>query len=291
MLQFRYHLLLLLTAAIWGFAFVAQRLGNAHIDPFLFNGLRFGMGALSVWLLALVKGRKELRFSRGGLLLGLVLFTASSLQQVGLIWTSAGAAGFITGLYIVFVPLIGIARKQAISSKLIVALLLSLGGLVLLNDFSDLKVSAANGLVLLGAFFWAVHVQYTDKCRQELDTLSLVINQYTVAAFGSLIVSLLLNRNNLGDPELLLRISRASWPLVYGGIFSVGIAFSLQAYAQKHVAPSPAALILCTEGVFALISGYLVLHEKIGLASILGAGLITGGMVLALLPGRKASRA
>lgn len=291
MLRFKYHLLLLLTAAIWGFAFVAQRLGNEHIDPFLFNGLRFGMGALFVWILALLTGRKQLRFSRGGLLLGLVLFTASSLQQVGLIWTSAGAAGFITGLYIVFVPLIGLIRKQAVSGKLIGALLLSIGGLVLLNDFSDLRISAANGLVLLGAVFWAVHVQYTDKCRQELDTLSLVINQYTVAAFGSLIVSLLLNRNNLGDPELLLRISRASWPVIYGGIFSVGIAFSLQAYAQKHVAPSPAALILCTEGVFAMISGYLVLHEKIDLYSVMGAFLISGGMILALLPGRKLSSA
>jgi len=291
LIKYKYHFLLLLTAAIWGFAFVAQRLGNAHIDPFLFNGLRFGIGAVSVWLLALVSGTKAIRFSTGGLLLGLVLFTASSLQQVGLVWTTAGAAGFITGLYIVFVPLIGLVRKQAISPRLIMALVLSLGGLVLMNDFSDLTVSAANGLVLIGAVFWAVHVQYTDKCRQKQDTLSLVINQYTVAALASLLVSLVLNWDSLGEVELLYRIGRAGWPLLYGGLFSVGIAFSLQAYAQKHVAPTPAALILCTEGVFALISGFLVLKERIDLSSVMGAVLISIGMILALLPGKKANPA
>jgi len=274
-------LLLVLTAAIWGFAFVAQRVGNRHLDPFLYNGLRFALGAVSVALVASLWKKGHTKLNRDILLLGLVLFTASSLQQIGLVWTSAGAGGFITGLYVVFVPLIGILRKQRLGSKLLIALPLSVAGLALMNDFTDLMISMGNGLVLLSAVFWAMHVQLIDKLRTRYDALDLATGQYTIAAAASLLIAL--GSLLLKDPHSLSSMSealtKAGPAILYGGIFSVGIAFSLQTYAQKMVAPTAAAIILSSEGIFALIGGATILSEAIKTRTLVGAAM----MLLAIL--------
>jgi drug/metabolite transporter (DMT)-like permease len=154
------NLLLLLTAALWGFAFVAQRKGMESLDAFTFNALRFALGAIFVRLAL----HKSFRNRASVLLLpGLVLFVAASLQQIGIIYTNAGSAGFVTGLYVVFVPLIGIFRGQKVNRRVSIAIVLAVAGLYLINSFQSLDVSLGNFLVLLSAVFFAWHVQIIDK--------------------------------------------------------------------------------------------------------------------------------
>ncbi|HRY84756.1 MAG TPA: DMT family transporter [Candidatus Cloacimonadota bacterium] len=290
--MFSSYLYLVLTAAIWGFAFVAQRMGNAHLDPFLYNALRFALGALCIGIVALLSKQKQavprtgqrLRYSP--LSLGLVLFIASSLQQTGMLWTTAGAAGFITGLYVVMVPLLGLFRGQKMQRLIWVSSVLAVAGLGLINDFSNLEASLGNALVLLGAIFWALHVQLVDKLRQSYDTLELAFTQYAVTAALSLVATLVWNGIKapayLISEALLLNIGKAAGPILYGGIFSVGIAFSLQAYAQKRVAPARAAIILCSEAVFALFGGWLLLGEAVLLPMLIGSALVGLAMLIAV---------
>lgn len=290
--MFSNYLYLVLTAAIWGFAFVAQRMGNASLDPFLYNALRFALGALCIGIVALLSKQKQavprtgqrLRYSP--LSLGLVLFIASSLQQTGMLWTTAGAAGFITGLYVVMVPLLGLFRGQKMQRLIWVSSVLAVAGLGLINDFSNLEASLGNALVLLGAIFWALHVQLVDKLRQSYDTLELAFTQYAVTAALSLVATLVWNGIKapayLISEALLLNIGKAAGPILYGGIFSVGIAFSLQAYAQKRVAPARAAIILCSEAVFALFGGWLLLGETVLLPMLIGSALVGLAMLIAV---------
>jgi len=186
-----YHLMLLLTAMIWGFAFVAQRLGNDALNPLLFNGLRFGLGALAVLLLRMldretVKGI-AFRNIRKSLLLGTVLFIAASLQQIGLLWTTAGSAGFITGLYVVFIPLLGLLAGHRFTQGMVLATSLAVLGLWLINTGAALDATFGNALVLLSALFWAVHVLLIGKYTIAASSLELAIGQYTVCAVLSLI--------------------------------------------------------------------------------------------------------
>ena len=286
------YLYLLLTAAIWGFAFVAQRMGNESLDPFSYNALRFCLGAVFIGLIRLFGKRESRPATRQGfswqspVVLGLVLFVASSLQQCGMLWTSAGSAGFITGLYVVVVPLLGLARGQKTGRLMWISSLLAVIGLGLINDFSDIQVSLGNLLVLIGAFFWAGHVQMIDKLRTEHGTLDLAFSQYSVTALLSLGVAI--GYSLIHQPESYLTgaiwegIGKAAIPIAYGGIFSVGIAFSLQAYAQKRVPPARAAVILCSEAVFALFGGWWLLNETITLPMILGAVIVSISMLIAI---------
>lgn len=280
------RILLILTAAIWGFAFVAQRMGNEALDPMSFNALRFMLGALVMGALIMLRRSERIVLRRPGIVMGIVLFTASALQQIGLIWTSAGAAGFITGLYILFVPLLGLLRAQKVSKALLIAIILSIGGMALMNDFANFAVSMGNLLVLVGSMFWALHVQLTDKFRQSTGTLELAFGQYLIAALLSGIAAVLwlISRGDwtLQMANLRAGIVTAAIPILYGGLFSVGIAFSLQAFAQKRVKPTLAAIILCSEGLFALFGGWWLLGESITLQIALGAILMSAAMLLAL---------
>ena len=290
--MFSNYFYLILTAAIWGFAFVAQRMGNASLDPFLYNALRFALGAVFIGFAGLFsRGKKtapqagrRLRYSP--LSLGLVLFVAASLQQVGMLWTTAGAAGFITGLYVVMVPLLGLFRRQKMQRMIWLSSILAVAGLGLINDFGNLEASLGNAMVLIGAAFWALHVQLVDKLRQSYDTVELAFTQYAVTAALSLLATLIWNGIKapayLVSSALLENIGKAGGPILYGGIFSVGIAFSLQAYAQKRVAPARAAIILCSESVFALFGGWWILGEAVLLPMLIGSALVGLAMLIAV---------
>ena len=286
---------LILTAAIWGFAFVAQRMGNESLDPFTYNALRFALGAVFIGLAGLfsrksksspVTLKRSLRYSP--ITLGLLLFTAASFQQVGMLWTTAGSAGFITGLYVVMVPLLGLFRRQKLHRYIWISSVLAVIGLGLINDFGNLEASLGNGLVLIGAVFWAMHVQLVDKLRESYDTLEIAFTQYAVTAILSLLACLVWNVIKapayLISTDLLENIGKAALPIIYGGIFSVGIAFSLQAYAQKKVAPARAAIILCSESVFALFGGWWILGEALLLPMLIGSALVGLAMLIAVRP-------
>ena len=293
-------LTLLAAAAIWGFAFVAQRKGMASLDPFTFNALRFILGAACVWLTRLLLSHTRISRQTGpgrepnpsqtaghwmdSLQLGGLLFIASSLQQYGLLWTGAGRAGFITGLYVVMVPLIGLLRGQHLNRRLLLSVGLAVAGLWLINRSQSWEATQGNFLVLTGALFWALHVQLIDKLTVRRKSLDLALGQYLVCAVLSL-AGAILYRGLWGDgslPELALGIRSAILPLLYAGLFSVGIAFTLQLHAQKKVAPTTASVILCSESLFALLGGYLLLREAVTPAIILGAALLLAAMLASL---------
>ncbi len=282
---------LILASAIWGFAFVAQRKGNESLNPLFFNSLRFALGSLFLLILLILKTNKlRFKFKPDLLILGAILFVAASLQQIGLLWTTAGSGGFITGLYVVFIPLIGLLKKQKASKNILLSILLAVTGLWLINTGVSIKASTGNLLVLLSAVFWALHVQYIDTITKRYPSLWIAFCQYSVCAILSLAFWALALLSNLIQSSsfktLFANITQTGYPLLYSGIASVGIAYTLQLHAQKKVAPSPAGIILCMEAVFALLGGWWLLHENMTLSSIAGAGLLLLAMLLAQMAGK-----
>ncbi len=284
--------LLLLTAAIWGFAFVAQRLGMRFIGPFTFNGVRFALGSLALLPLIWPKSRAGRQGDSGkrantpgetnavrksihffGLISGVVLFLAASLQQVGIVYTSAGKAGFITGLYVILVPLSGLFWGQKPGLGRWVGTVLAVSGLYLLSVTEGFSISRGDFLVLLSAFLWAAHVQLIGRFSPRTDPLQLASLQFAVCSLLSLITAGFL------EPIHLRAILRTAVPILYGGLFSVGVAYTLQVVVQKTAHPTHAAVILSLEGVFAVLGGWLILGELLSLRGVLGCILMLAGML------------
>ncbi len=281
------NLLLLLTSVIWGFGFIAQRLGMDHIGPYSFNVFRFLLGALSLLPLVYFLGRKKTGQAKAGKpfwviggLAGLVLFGGATLQQVGLLYTTAGKAGFITGLYLVIVPLIGFCLRQKIDKLTIAGALIATYGLYLLSITEGFNIGRGDTLVLIGAFFWAVHVQVVGyAAKYELDPLKLAILQYLICAGLNLVLALFIEEFSI---QATLD---ASYAILYAGLVSVGVAYTLQIVAQKHVDPSRAAILLSLEAVFAVLAGWLMLDELLNSRESWGCILMFAGMMLSQLPG------
>lgn len=279
------NMLLLLAAAIWGVAFVAQRVGMEHVGPFTFNGVRFALGSLSLLPLIFYYRNKPRQVTsnppRGviwaGFLAGLILFTAASLQQIGLIYTTAGKAAFITCLYIVLVPILGIFLKQYVSMITWLSSVLAVIGLYLLCVKESFSISYGDLLQLVGAFFWAVHILLIDYFASRVDVLKLSFFQFVTCAILSITTAFLFETITTEG------ITQALIPILYGGICSVGIAYTLQVVGQKYSPPSHAAIILSMETVFATIGGFLILDERLGLQELIGCALMLSGMLLTQL--------
>lgn len=294
-MKLKANLLLLLTAFIWGFAFVAQRLGMDFVGPFTFNGIRFALGAAS--LLPLIwyfhrkrnkgegEGEEKKETASGwriGLLAGMILFIAASLQQIGLIYTTAGKAAFITCLYIILVPLAGLFLKQRVTVSTWIGSLLAATGLYLLCVKSDFSISYGDFLELIGAGFWTAHILLIDRYAKKIDSLILACYQFTACSVLSLAVA-------LATEEIVLAgILQASIPILYGGLCSVGIAYTLQIVGQKHAEPTHAAIILSMETVFGALGGYLIINEILGAQELVGMGLMILGMLLAQIQSLRA---
>ncbi|NOY09463.1 MAG: DMT family transporter [Spirochaetes bacterium] len=275
--------LLLLTASIWGFAFVAQRIGMKYIQPFTFNGVRFALGSLSLLPLWFIKtdsasGKPESGFSilaLYGLLAGSVLFLGVSLQQVGIVYTTAGKAGFITGLYVVLVPLSGLFWGQKPGLSRWLGALLAVTGLYFLSITGNFTISRGDFLVLVSAFFWAAHVQIIGWLSPKVNSVKLASIQFAVCSILSLTAAFIFETVNPAG------IVKAAVPIIYGGLFSVGIAYTLQIIAQKTAQPTHAAIIMSLEGVFAVLGGWVILGETLSPRNILGCILMLAGMILA----------
>jgi drug/metabolite transporter (DMT)-like permease len=286
-------LILLLTAAIWGFAFVAQRVGMQHVGAFTFNGVRFALGSLSLLPVIYFFSRKSnaenadknksIKFEeadlkttiKSGMLAGCVLFIAASLQQIGLIYTTAGKAGFITSLYIVLVPILGIFLKQKTHFTTWIGALTAVIGLYLLSINESLSIEFGDFLEIIGAFFWAAHIQLIDRFVRNVDAIKLSSIQFATCSILSLIVAFIFEDVNF------IGLSDALVPLLYGGIMSAGVAYTLQAIGQKSAKPSHAAIALSMESVFAAIGGALLLEERLPGRGYLGCGLMLLGMLIA----------
>jgi len=274
-------LLLLLAAAIWGFAFVAQRAGMAHLGPFTFNALRFGLGALALlpFLTAARRGGYRAALP-GGAQAGLALFLGASLQQWGLVHTSAGKAGFITGLYVIIVPVLGIGEGRRTGWGTWLGAAIAMAGLYLLSVRSDLRMDYGELMVLGGALLWAMHVLIIARWTPHHDALVLAGQQFAVVALLSAAVALLLERGQRLD------LAGAALPVLYTGLLSTAVAFTLQVVAQREAPPAHAALLLSLEAVFAALGGWWLLGETLSRRGLAGCGLMLAGMLASQLLGR-----
>ena len=280
---------MLLAAAIWGFAFVAQREGMETMGPFLFNAARFFIGSAVlfplVWYLSKknkTPTNKETSTKKlliAGTIAGLFLFLASSFQQVGIQYTTAGKAGFITGLYIFFVPLIGIFFGQRTGSGTWLGAFIAVIGLYLLSINDDFSIARGDLLQLICAVFFAAHILVVGYVAKRMDPLKLSLIQYVVSGVLSFFIAIAI--------ELITwqMIVDTAIPLLYAGVMSIGVGYTLQVIAQQHAKSSHAAIILGLEGAFAVLGGWLILDENLSTRGLIGCGLMLSGMFLSqLLP-------
>ena len=288
---------LFLCAIIWGFGFIAQRLGNQHVGPFTFNGIRFLLGALTVSPLLFIVRRaekKDLSASEisatetrnktramrrawiiGSLICGLALFAGASFQQIGLINTEAGKAGFITALYIILVPLIGLFLGKRVSWNVWIGLALAVGGLYLLMVEGDFSVAPSDLIILIGAFLWALHILAVDHHTEKVDGIRLAFGQFLVS--GLLSFGVALARETISWPA----IQEALLPLLFSGVVVAGVAFTFQVLGQRGANPTLAALIMSLEAVFAVIGGILVLNERMSSREWVGSALMLTALIIA----------
>jgi drug/metabolite transporter (DMT)-like permease len=312
----RADILLLLTAGIWGFGFVAQRSGMEYVGPFAYNGIRFILGSLCLLPLIFIrqKANGNTPFSPKKLLwyslaAGTCLFIAVILQQFGIMFTTAGNAGFITGLYVVLTPIFGIFLGRKTGPATWLGSVFTAVGLYFLCTAGSLdSINPGDIITIVSAVFWACHVLLIDRLvRGDIDPIMLSSGQFAVcgifAFIGAFLVEPFVHQvvGNL-NPELL-EMGTFAWlpfpdflsglytqavsfpieaiiPILYGGLGSVGIAYTLQVVAQRDAPPAHATIILCFEGCFAAIGGALLLSEKIGLWTLLGFVLMLAGMLV-----------
>jgi drug/metabolite transporter (DMT)-like permease len=289
---FKSDILLLLTAMIWGVAFVAQRVGMDFVGPFTFNGVRFALGALV--LLPFIAAARLKRPSgynpvpvkkrtdsiAPGAAAGVVLFFGSSLQQMGLVYTTAGNAGFITGLYVVMVPMIGLIWRYRPGAGTWIGTVLAASGLYLLSVTDSLDLAPGDSLVLMSAVMWAIHVLIISWLSPRQDPLVLACSQFAVCSLLSLITA--------ADIEsiTLEGLRSAMIPILFGGVLSVGLAYTLQVVAQRNAPPAHAAVILSLEGAFAALGGRLLLAEYLTARGYAGCALMLTGMLVSQLWGK-----
>ncbi|MNF39723.1 putative DMT superfamily transporter inner membrane protein [compost metagenome] len=282
----RSNMMLLMAAAIWGLGFVAQRLGMDHMGPFTFNGLRFLLGAASLlpllWWLKSRQPRPQAGSPAGdrrlllvgGLIAGGVLFSAASLQQVGLLYTTAAKAGFITGLYIILVPVIGLALRHKTGANTWIGALIAMAGLYYLSVTEDFSMGYGDLLQVAGALFWAIHLLVLDHYSNRVAPIRLAGVQFVVCGLLSLGTAFVIE-----TPTLTGAV--AGWQaLLYAGLVSVGIGYTLQVVGQRGAHPAHAAIILSLETVFAAIGGVLLLGETLDERAVVGCSLMLAGMLI-----------
>ena len=279
--------LLFLTAMIWGFAFVAQVEGVEHIGPFTLNGVRFFIGVLSLLPVVLIfeRGRssKEERKKTflSSLLAGAALFCASTLQQFGIYITgSAGVAGFITGLYTVFIPIACfVIFKEKTGINVVIGAVCAVVGIFLLcyQPGEGFSFGLGELLLFIGSFFWTAHVIIVDRIGKNLRSLHFAWGQFVVCAVLGLIGMFIFEEPTMSS------ILDAKWSILYCGVLSVGVAYTLQVIAQKRANPTFAAIVFSTEAVFSAVGGALFGIDSISVLGYIGCATIFVGIVLSQL--------
>lgn len=275
------NLVLLITAVIWGGGFVAQRLGMQQMGPYIFNGFRFFIGALTLVPIILIRKQTGAtqkgdlkRTLLVGAVAGIILFFGATFQQLGLVYTTAGKAGFITGLYVVIVPLLGMVWGDRGSLFTWLGAMLAVIGLYILSASRGVVFAPGDGFVLIGACFWALHVQFIARYSPDVDVFQLSFVQ-------SLFTSLISFGVGFFTEDLVIdQVLSAAIPILYGGVISIGIAYTLQVVGQRYAKPTSAAIILSLESVFAAFWGWLILDELLKSRALLGSGLMLAGMLI-----------
>lgn len=284
--QMKGSIFLLISTMIWGTAFVAQSVGMDYIEPFTFQTTRSFIAVIAlfpvIWLMEQKKqdGKTFLsrwadpKLWRTGILCGIALFLASGLQQVGLVYTDASKAGFITAMYIVLVPVLGLFLGQKAGLNIWVSVVLAVAGLYLLSAFGVSEVNIGDILLMGCALAFAVQIVLVDRLGQELDGLRLNFVQFLVNAVISCVVMFLFEK------PVWQNITACALPLLYTGVLSSGVAFSLQILGQQRLAPAPASLIMSLESVFAVIAGWIILGQGLSPTELVGCALVFAGVIL-----------
>lgn len=273
--------LLFLTSMIWGASFVAQSAGMDYIGPITFNGLRMVLGAIVLIPFALYQNKKKLSpknkkyLWRGGILCGIALFIASTIQQIGIVDTTAGKAGFITAMYVVIVPVLGLFLKQHQTKFVWMGVALSVVGMYFLTISEKLSFSYGDMMVLLGAVGFSVHILLIDIYSTKVDSIQLSCIQFSVSGMLGILCMFLF------ETPQVSQIAAAWLPLLYAGVGSCGIAYTLQILGQKNTNPTLASMILCLEAVFSVLFSWLLLGEKLSVKELFGCALIFAALLLA----------
>ena len=292
--RIRGSLSLLLGTVIWGFAFIAQSVGMDHIGPFTFQAVRCFLAVLFLIPCAFVMDMGKCSFRESvekwknpalwkvGGICGCALFVAASLQQIGIVYTDAGKAGFLTAMYIVLVPVLGLFLGKKPPKSTVFSVALAVVGLYLLSCMGVSEINKGDLFLMGCALAFAVQITCIDRLAGNLDGLRLNCIQSLVVAALS-VPFLLLTRETV-----TLSAIAACWlPLGFAGIFSMGVAYTLQIVGQKDLEPAAASLIMSLESVFAALGGWLVLHETMTPWELLGCGLVFAGVIVSQLPDRK----
>jgi len=288
-------LILVLTALIWGSAFVAQSVGMDYVGPFTFNGIRSIVGTLALIPCILLLDRLKLSAAPktkeekkllllGGLCCGLVLFVAANFQQIGLVDAPAGKGGFLTALYIVLVPIAGLFIRRPDGSRRRPNLLqwiavgIALVGMYLLCITGEFTLARSDIMLILCALFFTVHILVIDHFAPHVDCVRMSCIQFFVAGVLSLLCMVI-----FGETITFGAVWDCKWSILYAGVLSSGAAYTLQMIGQKKVNPTVASLILSLESVFAALSGWLILSESFSVREFIGCVLIMAAIVIAQL--------
>lgn len=293
MSRLRSALTLLLTALIWGAAFVAQSKGNEHIGPWTFTCLRFVIGGFT--LLALMPLLDRLRGNarkpvteeerrhlfKAGILCGVFLCAASVFQQTGILYTTVGKAGFLTALYVILVPLLGMFAGTKTDGKVWLAALIALGGFWLLSVKEGFSIAFGDLLLVACSILFAGHILVIDRYGHNTDGVRLSCVQFFTASLLCLVPMIVIEKPSLSA------IHGAWAPVLYAGVLSSGAGYTLQIIGQKGIEPAAAGMILSLESVFSALAGFVILHQVLSSRELLGCALVFAAVIIAQLPAEK----
>ncbi|MHC1721291.1 MAG: DMT family transporter [Clostridiaceae bacterium] len=284
------NLILLLAAGIWGLAFVAQKVGSGYVGAFTFNGIRFALGSLTLLPFLLYYNKKSQVSGessklesplKGGIFAGCLIFFGNTFQQIGMSYTTVGNAAFITAMYIVLVPVLSVILKHKINLSNWVGVGFAVLGLYFLTIKDSFVINNGDVLQIICSFFFAAHIILIGHLVKKIDGLQLSLVQFVTCSLLSMICALIFEDINPGA------IYQAAIPIMYGGICSVGIAYTLQVIGQKNAKPSHAALILSLEAVFGTLGGLILLNELMDIRGYLGCALMLAGILITQYPNFK----
>ena len=294
MKRWQANALLLLAAIIWGAAFTAQSVGMEHLGPFSFNSIRFSIGGIVMLPVVFFRQRSLKKKGAGpgagfskrlvltGILCGLLLTMANSIQQIGLLYTSPGKAGFITALYVIIVPVLGLFFGNKPGLRLWISVVIAVVGMYLLCVSDTFTIEKGDVLIMICAFIFAVHIMAIDRYAHDLDGIAISCIQFLTA--GILCTAIV----PLTDEVITLdAVLGAAVPLLYAGIFSCSFAYTFQIVGQQHTTPTAASLLLSTESVFAAIAAWLLIGDTMTVREILGGLLSFFAVILSQLPSKK----
>lgn len=283
--QIKGSLSIILATIIWGSTFVAQSVGVDHVGPFTFLSLRCFLAVAMLLMVLFLRSRKDFnkilsapRLWKAGIPCGVALFAATALQQIGLIYTTAGKGGFITTMYILIVPIFGMFLKQKPPKTVGISVVIAAVGLYLISGAGFTAINIGDVLMLLCAVAFAVQILIMDRVAGELNSMALNMSQALVCAVVSGICALIF------DNTTWQGIWDCWFPLCWAGIMSMGIAYTLQIVGQKSIEPTTASLLMSFESVFAAISGALLLNESFTLTEGIGCALVFGAIMLTQIP-------